>query len=122
MTIFIFVILALIIILLIVLFVYFYKINPPRKDKINPLVTETQQIINDANVNAEKIINDAQLLSGKINEVYNNLSSKFEVEVSNMYDNKIKELESNIKLKESTIDDLNQKFITNLEATVKISP
>jgi exonuclease VII large subunit len=118
MSIFIFIILALILILLIVLFAYFYKRFPSQKEKTDPLVIKTEQIINDANENAEKIIKDAQLLSGKINEVYNNLSQKFEIEVANMYDRKIKELESNIKIKETTIDDINQKFITNLEETV----
>lgn len=118
MSIFVFIILALILLLLIVLFAYFYKRFPSKKEKLDPSITKSEQIINDANNKAEKIIKDAQLLSDKINEVYNNLSQKFENEVSVMYEGKLKELDSNIKLKESTIDDINQKFITNLETTV----
>ena len=111
MSIFIFIILALILILLIVLFAYFYKRFPSQKEKTDPLVIKTEQIINDANENAEKIIKDAQLLSGKINEVYNNLSQKFEIEVANMYDRKIKELESNIKINIESIYNIEKSLI-----------
>ncbi len=112
------VIFVLILIFFIMLFIYFLNNFFKKTRNIDPGISQTENIITEANRKAEKIIKDAELLSDKVNEVYNNLALKFEKDVALIYEKKIQELDTNIKLKEDTIDDINEKFITNLENTI----
>lgn len=105
-----------VLILLLIFILFFFKkgIN----NKSTPSERKVMSVIDDANKKAEDILDQAKFSSDRINQIYTTLSTKFEEDIKRLYDEKLKQIENNIKIKGDSIDNINNQFIKNLEESV----